>query len=129
LVLGGLRGWADTGDGVVTAAEVNTFATQEMLTFPGRTQTPELWGSPGQTLVSGVLEAFPKPKMANIYGDKNTLTGIAMTPEVGVKEPVQVQPEQYERPYDSAFFASLSFGLGSELKYEATTPWLSGKLG
>ncbi len=123
LVLGGLRGWADTGDGEVTASEVNSFVTQKLLTFPGRSQTPELWGSSNQALVKGARETFPSPKMVGVY------SALQQTPEVVTKEPVHVEGTRQDRSYDFFVFAGLSLGIGSELKQETTTPWLAGKLG
>lgn len=59
LVLGGMRGWADDGDGNVTVDEAVTFARRELLGIAGRQQTPQLHGKSSMVLARGVGEARP----------------------------------------------------------------------
>lgn len=60
LVLGAMRGWGDAdGDGTVTAAEANIYASGVMrATIKGRTQSPEL-GGPSQTVLGTATETGP----------------------------------------------------------------------
>lgn len=68
LVLGGLRGWADDGDGVVTASEAVEFARVELLGVPGRKQTPQLVGDADTALTIGASEARPTVLSAGSTG-------------------------------------------------------------
>lgn len=65
LVLGAMRGWGDAdGDGTVTAAEANIYASGAMrATIKGRTQSPELSG-PSQTVLGATVE--PGPDLSTI---------------------------------------------------------------
>ncbi len=60
LVLGGLRGWADDGDGKVTAAEAVEFSRVELLGVPGRDQTPTVVGDGDIVLTAGASEKRPE---------------------------------------------------------------------
>ncbi len=59
LLLGAMRGWADDGDGNVSAEEAITFVSQQMRNLKGRQQTPGLDGVGGIALSSGVGEEDP----------------------------------------------------------------------
>lgn len=60
LMLGALRGWADDGDGEVTANEALIYARRELLGVKGRQQTPQLVGYADAPLSNGVSEAKPE---------------------------------------------------------------------
>ena len=59
LILGALRGWADDGDGRVTAAEALYYAQRVLRGVKGRQQTPQGVGDLGADLVTGVTERKP----------------------------------------------------------------------
>lgn len=60
LLLGGLRGWADTDeDANVTTGELLSFAKRQMRVIPGRQQTPTIIGADDVILVVGVGEKDP----------------------------------------------------------------------
>lgn len=59
LLLGALRGWADDGDGNVTAEEAISWTKQQLRHVKGRQQTPGLDGGTGLTLAMNATEADP----------------------------------------------------------------------
>jgi hypothetical protein len=59
LVLGAMRGWADDGDGTVTANEVLYFTRRELRGVKGRTQTPQLEGNSNKELSKDASESRP----------------------------------------------------------------------
>ncbi len=59
LMLGALRGWADDGDGRVTAEEALYYARRELRGVKGRQQTPQMEGNSSVILSSGVSEPAP----------------------------------------------------------------------
>lgn len=65
LLLGALRGWADDGDGSVTAQEAIQWTQQQMRHVPGRQQTPSLSGDGGLVLATSLGEA--DPGIANLF--------------------------------------------------------------
>lgn len=60
LLLGALRGWADDGDGQVTAGEALYYAQRKLRGVKGRQQTPQGAGNLQLALVTGVNENAPK---------------------------------------------------------------------
>lgn len=60
LLLGALRGWADDGDGQVTAGEALYFTQRKLRGVKGRQQTPQGAGNLQLTLVTGVSERAPR---------------------------------------------------------------------
>lgn len=59
LLLGALRGWADDGDGTVTADEAISWTRQQLRHVKGRQQTPGLDGDRGLALAVGAAETDP----------------------------------------------------------------------
>lgn len=59
LLLGAMRGWADDGDGLVSAEEAVTYVGQQMRQIKGRQQTPGLDGTGAIALSSNVGETDP----------------------------------------------------------------------
>ena len=60
LMLAALRGWADEGDGEVTAGEALFFAQRQLRGVKGRTQTPQAVGNLQAVLSRGVVERQPR---------------------------------------------------------------------
>jgi len=125
LMLGGLRGWADDGDGVVTAREVHQFATNRLISLPGRTQTPEFWGPGGSELVQGVSEAFPQPRKSPVAANARSNESEA---SITLEAPVHPSRNSGDS-FDSHFFGSLYGGVAGDLKYERASPWVGAKVG
>lgn len=59
LLLGAMRGWADDGDGALSANEAIAWTRDQLRHVPGRTQTPTLAGKPQLVLTRGAREADP----------------------------------------------------------------------
>ena len=59
LLLGALRGWADDGDGSVTADEAITWTRQQLRHAKGRQQTPGVDGDKAIALAPGATEPDP----------------------------------------------------------------------
>lgn len=68
LMLGALRGWADDGDGDVTAGEALHFAQRKLRGVKGRQQTPQASGELQLVLARGVSENKP-PKVKEVRED------------------------------------------------------------
>jgi hypothetical protein len=119
LVAGGLRGWADDGDGHVTAAEAVEFARRELLALPGRRQTPQAAGLTNAILTTGATEDKPSVPRAQAATD-DPVSGAADEPTVvhwkngGPVEPSEDQP--------SLVSLSAAAGLGGELGHQRATP-------
>lgn len=64
LALGALRGWADDGDGTVTAQEVLYWSQRKLRGVKGRQQTPQGVGGLTLPLTTGVAE--PEPEVGPI---------------------------------------------------------------
>lgn len=64
LLLGGLRGWADDGDGEIHAEEALLYTRQKLRGMKGRQQTPQMFGDSDQVLTTGVSEVEPEPVAA-----------------------------------------------------------------
>lgn len=67
LMLGALRGWADDGDGNVTAAEALYFARRELRGVKGRQQTPQMEGNSNRVLTEGARESKPDVEVTEEY--------------------------------------------------------------
>lgn len=59
LLLGAMRGWADDGDGMVTASEALWFTKRHLRSVQGRQQTPQLDGAGNVVLAKAVEESGP----------------------------------------------------------------------
>src|SRR5690606_7842205 len=59
LLLGAMRGWADDGDGALSANEAIDWTRDQLRHVSGRTQTPTLAGKPELVLTRGAREADP----------------------------------------------------------------------
>lgn len=117
LVLGGMRGWADDGDGQVTAAEAVTFARRELLTVAGRQQTPTVSGRLDAVLTSGVAEARPTAEVA-----------AATAPAAAID--TQVGPARATALHEpSRLFGSVALGAAAEVTYETATPVVDATVG
>lgn len=79
LMLGALRGWADDGDGAVTAGEALYFAQRKLRGVKGRQQTPQGAGNLQFTLVSGVHENAPQVVAEGIGPEKKPEENVAPT--------------------------------------------------
>lgn len=100
LVLGALRGWGDDGDGVVTATEATAFARRELMTIPGRTQTPQLAGDGSFALSIGATE--PRP---------TTSSAFAQTSVDARQTDTAPQLSQPDGKADSTLFAHIHAGV------------------
>ena len=115
LTLGALRGWADDGDGNVTAAEAVEFARRELLAVPGRRQTPQVFGLENAVLTTGVSEKRPR----------------AGVTEETVEVPVVTTKREpaVDDLYRSPLYARLGVGIAGEVAYERSTLAIEGGAG
>lgn len=107
LVLGAMRGWADDGDGNVTAAEATAFASSELLGVSGRQQTPQLSGLDQMVLSRGATEPRPQSVVAAPEPSPNR-------PDVTRPAP-EPAPDELERSDDQPkipFYAKVGVGYG-----------------
>ncbi len=88
LMLGALRGWADDGDGKVTASEAIYYVRRELRGVKGRQQTPQMVGNLDNVLSRGVSEADPDVSISA------TDTPVVTTPVI---DPQDAQKSEAER--------------------------------
>jgi hypothetical protein len=112
LVLGAMRGWANGGDGEVTADEAVTFARREMMGISGRQQTPQLTGAGSLPLTRGATERMPdtssddpEPAASEKARDSATVDATA--------DATAVSAESVDGVPDSPFYASAAAGPGA----------------
>ena len=108
LVLGGLRGWADTKrDGKVDAKELRDYTTEVLASLvKGRSQTPQLFGSaPNHALVT-LTRPEPGPDLVAM------ITGRTSAPPVEAVEPLP-QPSPRRAPKNAK--AQLSIETGTHI--------------
>lgn len=60
LLLGAFRGWADDGDGEISAQEAVLYTRRKLRGMKGRQQTPQIYGDGDQVLTTGVSEVEPE---------------------------------------------------------------------
>lgn len=116
LVLGALRGWADDGDGRVTAQEAVSFAGRELLVVPGRRQTPSVAGNRDEVLSTGAYETRPQSVTARAE--------VVADPPITTARPRTGEPEP-----NSRLRAAIGLGAAAELTYETATPLVEGLFG
>jgi len=136
LLLGALHGWADQGDGQLTAMEAHEFTTRQLSKAVGRTQTPGFWGDGQSVLVKGELVAY-QPESSLWSNSPSSVAQAASEPksepsptthDASVKREVQTDQPKPDS-WDSAYYFGAFGGLGFEVKNEVTVPWVGARLG
>ncbi len=72
LLLGALRGWADDGDGAVSAGEALYYTQRKLRGVKGRQQTPQGAGDLQLVMVRGVQEQAPRVVAEGIAGEQKS---------------------------------------------------------
>lgn len=101
LMLGALRGWADDGDGAVTAEEALFYARRQLRGVKGRQQTPQASGTLSMVLAKGVTESGPKmveqhPREEGNCGSGKQMVNGKCVEAGGTQQPV-AQGDEAER--------------------------------